>query len=71
MLLNSPIDLTLGEIHILSYFYHWGYEECWSIPVSKRGVFVDRIRQQIKAESNGGSNSGNTPKSSYKEGNRR
>lgn len=56
------------EIHNLAYFYHWGYAECWNIPCTERRVFNDRIRKQLKAESNGGSNSGNTPKkSSYKE----
>lgn len=51
------LDMTILEIHNLAYFYHWGYDECWKIPVNKRKVFNDRIRQQLKAENNGGSSS--------------
>ena len=56
------------EIHNLAYFYHWGSKECWDLPCTERRVFNDRIRKQIKAESDGGSDSGVSPKkSSYKE----
>lgn len=55
ILANSNIDNVIQEIHNLSYFYHWGYEECWRIPSKKRGVFNDRIIKQVKAESNSGS----------------
>ena len=63
------IDLTLGEIHNLAYFYHWGREECWNIPCTERGVFNDRIRQQLKAENGGSSSSdsGTSNKPKYKE----
>lgn len=65
---HTNIDITLTEIHNLSYFYHWGREECWNTPCTERGVFNDKIRQQIKAESGSSSNSG-TPKepNKYKE----
>ena len=57
--INSGINIenTITEIHNIAYFYHWGYAECWSLPVNKRKVFNDRIRQQLKAESKGGSSS--------------
>lgn len=66
---NTNMDLTLQEMHNLAYFYHWSREECWNTPVTERGAFNDKIRQQLKAESKGSSNNG-TPKnkSSYKEG---
>ena len=67
ILVLSPIDVTVMEIHNLAYFYHWGREELWNMPCTERGVWNDRIKQQIKAESKSGNNSGNTPKSSYKE----
>lgn len=67
ILVLSPIDVTVMEIHNLAYFYHWGREELWNMPCTERGVWNDRIKQQIKAESKGSNNSGNTPKSSYKE----
>ena len=49
------------EIHNLAYFYHWGYSECWNLPCTERRLFNDRIRRQLKAESNGGNNSSNAP----------
>lgn len=55
ILVNSNMDVVIQEIHNLSYFYHWGYEECWHIPSRERGVFNDRIIKQIKAENNSGS----------------
>lgn len=68
ILIHSSIEATIMEIHNLAYFYHWGAKECWELPCSMRRVFNDRLRKQLKAESNGGSNSSNTPKkSSYKE----
>lgn len=67
ILLSSPIEVTLMEIHNLAYFYKWGREECWNCPCHERGMWNDRIKQQMKAELNSGTNSGNTPKSSYKE----
>lgn len=63
---NVNIDLTVLEIHNLSYFYHWGREECWNAPCTERGVFNDQIRQQLKAES-GKSSSGSPSKPKYKE----
>lgn len=68
VLAHTNLDLTLMEIHNLAYFYHWGREECWNTPCTERGVFNDRIRQQMRAESSGSNNSG-TPKSldKYKE----
>ena len=63
---HTNIDMTLMEIHNLAYFYHWGREECWNTPCTERGVFNDRIRQQLKAES-GGMNSGTPNKPKYKE----
>lgn len=64
---HTNIELTIIEIHNLAYFYHWGRKECWEIPCTERGVFNDKIKQQIKAES--GNNSGTTPTKSneYKE----
>ena len=67
ILVLSPIDVTVMEIHNLAYFYHWGRTECWEMPCTERGVWNDRIKQQIKAESKSSNNSGNAPKSSYKE----
>lgn len=64
---HTDIDVTLQEIHNLAYFYHWGREECWNTPCSERGAFNDQIRQQIKAESKGSSNSGTPKTNSYKE----
>lgn len=69
ILIHTNIDMTLMEIHNLAYFYHWGREECWNTPCTERGVFNDRIRQQMRAESGSSSNNG-TPKKSldkYKE----
>lgn len=38
------------------------------MPCTERGVFNDKIRQQIKAENNSGNDSGNNvSKTSYKE----
>ena len=66
---NTDIDRTLQEIHNLSYFYHWGREECWNTPCTERGVFNDMIIKQLKAESgNGSMNSGKSKKGKeYKE----
>ena len=65
---HIDIDLTLKEIHNLAYFYHWGREECWNTPCTERGVFNDRIRQQLKAENGGSSSdSGTSNKPKYKE----
>lgn len=50
ILINSPIEVTLMEIHNLAYFYHWGREECWNMPCTERGMWNDKIRQQLKAE---------------------
>lgn len=60
------LEVTIMEIHNLAYFYHWGRDECWNLPCTERGVFNDKIRLQLKFESNGGKNSG-TPKTSPKE----
>lgn len=62
---NVNIEIAIMEIHTLSYFYHWGREECWNTPCSQRGVFVDKIKQQIKAENSGTSSS--PKKSKYRE----
>ena len=60
---HTDIDVTLQEIHNLAYFYHWGREECWNIPCTERGMWNDKIKQQVKAESsNSSKNSGKTPK---------
>lgn len=67
ILANTNMEQTLLEIHNLAYFYHWGREECWNTPCTERGVFNDRIRSQLKAESKGSSNSGTPKKSKYKE----
>ena len=67
ILCHVNMDMTLMEIHNLAYFYHWGREECWNTPCTERGVFNDRIRQQLKAESGGSSNSGTPNKPKYKE----
>lgn len=68
ILCHTNMDATLLEVHYLAYFYHWGREECWKVPCTERGVFIDQIRKQLKAENGGSSNSGthNNP-SSYKE----
>ncbi len=63
--LNTNINLTVLEIHQLSYFYHWGREECWNTPCSQRGVFIDQIKQQLKVENGKSPSSPNVPK--YKE----
>ena len=63
ILARTNIELTLMEMHNLAYFYHWSREECWNIPCTERGVFNDRIRQQMRAENKGSSNSSSTPKS--------
>ena len=66
ILAHTNIELTLQEIHQLSYFYHWCREECWNTPCTQRGVFIDLIKQQLKAENSGGKkNSPTKPK--YKE----
>ena len=50
-------------MHNLAYFYHWGREECWNIPCTERGMWNDKIKQQVRAESsNSSKNSGKTPK---------
>lgn len=67
ILVNTNMNVTLHEIHNLSYFYHWSREECWNTPCTERGVFNDMIIQQLKSESNGGSNSGTPKKPKYKE----
>jgi hypothetical protein len=69
MVANINIEKTIQEIHNLSYFYHWGRKECWNTPCSERGVFVDQIKMQIKAESGNSvsSSENNSPK--YKESN--
>ena len=68
ILCHTNMDLTLIEIHNLAYFYHWGREECWNTPCTERGVFNDRIRQQLKAENGSGStDSGTSNKPKYKE----
>lgn len=64
---NTNIEATLAEIHVLAYFYHWGREECWNTPCTERGVFYDKIRQQIRAESGNGSTNSSTNSSRYKE----
>lgn len=68
LLIRSNMEVCLLEMHNLSYFYHWSREECWNTPCTERGVWNDRIRKQLKAESgesNYSSNSNNPPK--YKE----
>lgn len=67
LLVLSPIDVALQEMHNLAYFYHWSRSECWDMPCTERGMWNDKIKAQIKAENKGGNKGGNTPKSSYKE----
>ena len=67
ILLHSNMDTALLEIHNLAYIYHWSREECWNIPCAERGVFNDRIKRQLKAESGGSSNSGTHNPKEYKE----
>lgn len=67
ILIHTNMDITLNEIHNLAYFYHWSREECWNTPCTERGVFNDQIRQQLKAESGGSSNSGTHNLKEYKE----
>jgi len=68
ILAHTNLELTLLEIHNLAYFYHWGREECWNTPCTQRGVFNDKIRQQLKVESGTSSNSSSPKKhSTYKE----
>ena len=64
---NVNMDLTILEIHNLSYFYHWGREECWNTPCTERGVFNDQIKQQLKAESGKTTSSSSPKKPEYKE----
>lgn len=47
--LSDP-RIAYEHIHVLSYFYHWSGDYCWSLPVTKRAYFVWKIREQIKAE---------------------
>ena len=65
ILAHTDINITIHEIHNLSYFYHWGREECWNTPCTQRGVFNDQIVQQLKAESSSSKSSPKKPK--YKE----
>lgn len=65
---NTNLDLTIHEIHNLAYFYHWSREQCWHCPCTERGVFNDRIKQQIKAESESSPKGGSPTKKPYKEG---
>lgn len=69
ILAHVDIELTLLEIHNLAYFYHWGRSECWNMPCTERGVFNDKIRQQLRAESGKSSNNSSTSHSpsKYKE----
>lgn len=64
---HTNMDITLLEIHNLAYFYHWGREECWNTPCTERGVFNDKIRQQLKAENSSVSGSGTPSKPKYRE----
>ncbi len=64
--IHVNIEQTVLEIHQLSYFYHWGREECWNTPCTQRGVFIDQIKQQLKVES--GKSTGGSHKPKYKEG---
>lgn len=52
ILVNTNMEAVVQEIHNLSYFYHWGLKECWECPCSYRGVFNDKIKQQLKQENN-------------------
>jgi len=62
---HTNIEETVLEIHYLSYFYHWGREECWNTPCTQRGVFIDQIKQQLKVEN--GKSTGGSHKPKYKE----
>lgn len=50
LLAHVDMEETLIEVHNLSYFYHWGRNECWNTPCSERGVFNDQIKKQLDAE---------------------
>lgn len=66
VLIHTNMDMTILEIHQLSYFYHWGREECWNTPCTQRGVFIDQIKQQLKAERGASKGSPKKP-SNYRE----
>lgn len=65
IMIHTNIEQAVLEIHYLSYFYHWGREECWNTPCTQRGVFIDQIKQQLKAEN--GKTTGGSHKPKYKE----
>lgn len=69
ILSNSDLNQAYMEMHNISYFYHWGADEVYHLPCSKRGVFNDLIKHQLKAEtSKVPTESGSLPKKPYKEG---
>ena len=37
-------------MHVLAYFYHWTREDVRGVPRRERRMWVNQIRQQIKAE---------------------
>lgn len=67
ILIRSNLEVTLLEINNLAYFYHWGRDECWNTPCTERGVWNDRIKKQLKAESGGVTNSSTNNPPKYKE----
>jgi hypothetical protein len=45
------------EMHLLAYYYHWSIFDIWNISSKKRKMWVNIIKEQIKAEND--ANSGN------------
>ena len=45
-------------MHLLAYYYHWSVFDLWNMPSIERKMWVNMIREQIKAEND--ANSGNT-----------
>lgn len=68
VLKQSDLRTTYQEMHNLSYFYHWGPNEVYRLPCSKRGIFNDYVKHQLKAESKGISSGSGSSKKPYKEG---
>lgn len=50
MLAAISAELAQLEMHILAYFYHWSRDSVVSMPRRERRMWVNQIREQIKAE---------------------
>lgn len=44
-------------MHLLAYYYHWSVFDLWKLTIQERRMWVNLIREQIKAEND--ANSGN------------